>query len=107
MHRRQLWWGLMGLAGGVIVTYMIMSLAFTTITVQGIQETQKINRNTLDRLIDCTTPGMSCYQEGQRRTAEAVGNINLVIQLSAACADRQGVDTYEQIVKCVSEGLEQ
>lgn len=51
------------------------------------------NRDTLHELAaqsalirSCTTPGMPCFAEAQRRTAGAVANINRVIILAAACS---------------------
>lgn len=57
------------------------------------------------RLVDCTTPTGTCYRDAQARTGEAVGSINDVVILAAACADRAGVDTEAEIRECVLEGL--
>lgn len=39
-----------------------------------------------DRILDCTEPEGECFKQGQERTAKAVGDINRVIVLAAACA---------------------
>lgn len=35
---------------------------------------------------DCTTPEGDCYKRAQERTADAVGDINRVVIMAAACA---------------------
>ena len=39
-----------------------------------------------DLIIDCVQPTGKCYQDGQARTAKAIGSINEVSVLAAACA---------------------
>jgi hypothetical protein len=39
-----------------------------------------------DRILDCTDPKGKCFQESQKRTANAVGDINRVVVLAAACS---------------------
>lgn len=34
-----------------------------------------VNRRALQIMVDCTTPGHTCYEEGQKRTGEAVNQI--------------------------------
>lgn len=63
-----------------------------------------------DRIIDCTEPTGDCYKDGQRRTAQAVGNINRVIVLAAACSVGldPALDVAErqtEIQSCVIERL--
>lgn len=56
-------------------------------------------------ILDCTDPTGECFQQGQARTAEAVGNINRVVVLAAACARVPDNDTQEEIEDCVKQGL--
>jgi hypothetical protein len=56
----------------------------------------------------CTTPGQPCYARGQSQTADAVGNINRVVILAAACAvGKHGTSPQieAQIQSCVIDGL--
>lgn len=57
-------------------------------------------------LVDCTSPGGECYERGQERTGEAVGNINRIVVLAAACADRPGAHTVLEIERCIKGHLE-
>lgn len=52
------------------------------------------------RIIDCTEPGGECFEEGQERTAEAVGSINTVTGLSIVCGQR--FTTASEIFDCVA-----
>jgi hypothetical protein len=86
----------------------------TTLTVQNFQR-GKTNRDTLKQLTaqsalikSCTTPGQPCYARGQSQTADAVGNINRVVILAAACAvGKTGNESHveAQIQSCVIDGL--
>jgi hypothetical protein len=42
------------------------------------------------RILDCTEPEGQCFKDSQERTEDAVGSINRVIVLAAACS--VGVD---------------
>lgn len=70
------------------------------------------------QLIDCTTPGSSCYDEGQKRMEAAVENLiqanqldevatRRIVVLAAACAERRGVNSVEEIQVCVDKGLKE
>ena len=67
-------------------------------------------------LLDCTTPGGECFEAGQTRTARAVQNIidesllqeaatRRVVVLAAYCAAQPGVETVEQIERCIEDGM--
>ena len=65
---------------------------------------------TADAIHSCVTPGLPCFQRAQRRTADAVSNINRVVILAAACAvdlppDLSIVQRQTQIQSCVISGL--
>lgn len=53
------------------------------------------------RIEDCTTPGRDCYDSGQKRTADAIADINKVAVYAAACADQDGVQGEDEIYTCV------
>lgn len=43
-----------------------------------------------DRLVDCTTPGGKCYEQGRSTTSGAVGTINRVAVTVEYCAGHLG-----------------
>lgn len=53
------------------------------------------------RIEDCTTPGQPCYDDGLKQQADVIGDLNRVIVLAAACADRPGDQSVEEIQGCV------
>jgi hypothetical protein len=77
-----------------------------------------------EQLVNCTVPGKECYEEGQKRTADAVTAIveetlagvdrvadqshletRRIVQHAAACADEPGAQTYKEIERCVKQRL--
>lgn len=64
-------------------TYVVVTMRTTQVTNTGTLETSK---KTLAAIRSCTTPGRKCYDAGQKRTAAAVGDINRVVILAAACS---------------------
>lgn len=52
---------------------------------------------------DCTSPSGKCYQDGGRRTGQAVGSINTVTQIAVICADQY--DGRAAIEACIHEQL--
>ena len=68
-------------------------------------------QKTLDLIQDCTQPGGECYDEGQRRTAAAVGDIGrLSVYASACAADRSLLEQNleqraDSIQRCVTRLL--
>lgn len=95
------------LAAAALAVFVIASLTLTAYNaIVGIA--------TRAALLDCTTPGGQCYQEGQKRTAEAIrqlveaneaGEVTTreIVILAADCADNPGVDTADEIEACVGE----
>jgi hypothetical protein len=60
---------------------------------------------TLQIIEGCTTPGRACYERGQRQLAKAVGDINRVVVLAAACASGPVARTEAEIRACVLKQL--
>lgn len=58
-----------------------------------------------DLIIDCTSPGGKCYEEGQQRTAKVVAGLNVVSQYSVICGERENGE--EAILACVNQEVEQ
>lgn len=70
------------------------------------------NHKISEQIQDCIDSDGVCYERNQKQTAKAVGDINRVIVLAAACS--AGVDAELSVVQrqaliqeCVIEGLAQ
>jgi hypothetical protein len=59
------------------------------------------NRTNGQRVLDSTSSEGRCFQDAQRRTAEAVGTINEVTVLAVSCAQRVRGDVA--IRRCVAD----
>jgi hypothetical protein len=89
----------MCLAG--LVISLIYAIVQTYTLADAIREQQKTNVGTNERIVDCTTPGGKCYQQGQKRTGAAVADILKGATYAIACADKRGVQTEAEIQACV------
>lgn len=69
------------------------------------------------RLLSCTTPGLKCHNESQKRTALVVSQLieanttseiqtRRIVVLAAACSRFEGNTTIAQIEQCVTKQLE-
>jgi hypothetical protein len=100
----------------LVVAVVAMLAMLTWIAVQNrgtlvaTRRAQVASIDSQQRLVDCTTPGHSCYDESLKRQAAVIGDppapINNVVILAAACADRPGIQTETTIRACVLAGLE-
>lgn len=111
--RRQVGGALLGVAtGALVVLVMVLLVRVADLTAQ-IRETQKVTApltekidKTSRRIRSCTTPKMPCYERSQRQTAKAVGDINEVVILAAACASQMPGASVADITRCVTDGLD-
>ena len=104
------------LVGLLIVAVLALMVRTWSLTDQT-REAQKTNtgtleasQRTLDRVNDCTQPSGECFKRGQEQTAKAVGDINRVVVLAAACSvgldQKLGIDERQsQISSCVIDRL--
>jgi len=60
------------------------------------------------QLVDCTTPHGKCYQEGQKRTAEAIQALindneltRETVIAAIACGQDPANDTKEEVLACI------
>lgn len=81
--------------------YLLCTLALTAYTVVTIRVNQVDGRAVLDRVKSCTTPGRKCFDDGQRRTANAVGDITQASIYASYCAAREPGQTVAEIQACV------
>lgn len=100
------------LLGALIVFLQLRVTLQAGETVERIRDTQKVSSSNVatikdlaQRIKSCTTPGEPCSERGQRQTARAVGDINKVVVLAAACADQPNVQTRTEIQACIVRAL--
>lgn len=93
MKRMRVAWAVVGVMGGLCVIVVVVAILVSATKSTAIRDTQVTNTQllentgaTLELIQSCTTPGEPCYDDGQKRTAAAVGDINRVIVLAAACS---------------------
>lgn len=90
---------------GLLVIFIGLLLA---VTWQNNQLAHQVNR-TNKVMVDCTTPGGSCYKEGEVRTGKAIGDIIRAEVFMAECArlypDEAGPAYDKKLEACVMERL--
>ena len=104
------------LVGVLIVAVLLMMVRTWSLTDQ-IRDSQQTNtgtleatQQTLDAVNDCTQPAGECFKRGQSQTAKAVGDINRVVVLAAACSvgldQRLSVEERQSVISsCVIDRL--
>lgn len=93
-ERQRPWLGaVVGVLIGVLLVSVLAMLVRTFSLADSIRESQKANtgtllssQQTLKAVEDCTQPAGECFKRGQKATASAVGDINRVVILAAACS---------------------
>lgn len=83
----------------VIGVIFVVTQTFTLLTT--VRETQKDSRESVEAIRDCTQPSGECYREARERSARTVTDIGKVSAYAAACADRPGVQTEDEVRLCV------
>jgi hypothetical protein len=103
---------ILGMALSAVVTIFLVAVIVSATKSTQIRDTQETNTEksdardeVLDRIRNCTTPGRPCYDRGQRQLAKAVGDVNRVVILAAACASKPFEQSVEAIQACVVDGL--
>lgn len=103
---------ILGMGGSaVVVTFLIAVIVSATTTTQ-IADKQDTNTEksekrdlVLETIKNCTTPGRPCYERGQRQLAKAVGDVNRVVIIAAACASQPYGQSVADIQRCVVDQL--
>lgn len=106
------------IAASVTIVLMLAGLLFVrqAQTITEIRATQQEGSPSSKRIIalsnliaGCVTPGDTCYDDGQKRTADAVESITTSIgtitAITVACGDQAGQQTVTQIRACVTKQL--
>jgi hypothetical protein len=109
--RHELFKTIRGLLISLVIGVLLATVLIETVVIVRINERGQGSRDLLEKidnsnsiLIDCTTPGHKCYDDGQKATSDAVGQINRIIILASFCA--QDNHTLVDIQLCVTDNLQ-
>lgn len=100
---------LMGLIAAAVVICVVLVTSVVVLLVQSRQRGNdtrallRTNTATSQQIADCTTAGGKCYQEGARRSAEAIGLLLQGQKQIALC--RADSDTRDELEKCIDRAL--
>ena len=105
-----------GAAAYGLAALMVMGFAWLAIqnyqTTTAIRETQKSSRSLIEgidtltnKINSCVDPGGECFQKGQARTKEVVGNLGKTAAYASACADQSGVQGTQEVLDFVLQRL--
>lgn len=93
MKQNRIAWGIASVTSALLVVIVVTAVLVSAAKSSAIRDAQVSNTRTLDNtaltlqlIQSCTTPGEKCYEDAQARTAKAVGDINRVVVLAAACS---------------------
>ena len=93
----------------LLIIFGVMTICVTTgfvvYTLTEVQRVSQVNSRLNQRMIECTTPGYRCYDEGQERTGQAVVTLNEVTKAAVICADQPGVITQATMESCLKKQL--
>lgn len=108
-RKRALWVVIYVCAAALLLSVIGTLAAVRNTQLEGTPTGQKILAAS-DRILDCTDPDGQCYKDSQARTAKAVGDINRVIVLAAACSvgvprDMTVAERQAEISSCVINRL--
>ena len=115
-RRRHFWQFILAVCALTFLLGVVATVASTRQAVDEVRKTQldgtplgKQLAASADRILDCTDAGDKttgrppgkCYIQNQKSTAEAIGNINRVAVLAAACAAGlpEGLSDQQRVVR--------
>lgn len=91
------------LAWAALVVSIIIVLAAGVVLMWQLYRINQEQVRTADQIVGCTTPGMACYEDAQRRSATLVAVLQQGFQQAAWCARLS--DTHEQFEECLALDL--
>lgn len=119
--RAELWKRILIVAITVLVTVVLVVLLWVVGLIRATQQTgsptlraiaaqqDDIERgtdaaiDTNDQILDCLTPGGTCYEQARRNSRDTVTSINEVTAYAAVCADRPGAQSLSDIRLCIAD----
>lgn len=115
--RTELLGAVTGFLAGLAVLGMVAVLWQTFETTQAMRSTQLDSKRTVELIESCTTPDGECAQRGAESTGAAIDQISAnsrrmheltrrYAAAAAACADRAGTQTTEQIASCIRKVIQ-
>lgn len=69
--------------------------------VEATNESAQRIEDTADRIEECTTPGMDCYERGQQQLKDTVAGLNRYGLVVASCSSGSVAITVEELNRCV------
>lgn len=90
---------------GFLIVGLIYFNVSSNALAQQIKSGQKDTQRTAAIILDCTQPSGTCFQNGERRTGQAVSLIKLAQVAAVACADRPGQQSLDEINACVERTM--
>ena len=95
------------IANYALAVAIAVLLAYLTVNSQvELQQLSKVAKDTKtnsERLVDCTTPGGKCYEQGRSTTSGAIGTINRIAITIEYCAGHLGpTATIAALNACVT-----
>jgi len=90
----------LGVAVAVALAFIVLAQGYQLQKLGGVAADTKRNS---DRLVDCTTPGGKCYEQGRSATSGAVGTINRITIAAVYCSGKLGLSaTIGDLTACVT-----
>ena len=88
--------------GGAVVIAVISTVIIQGYQLSSLSHVSDDTRRNSDRLVDCTTPGGKCYEQGRSASSGAVGTINKATIAAIWCSGKLGPGaTIQQLQLCV------
>lgn len=87
---------------GVTVLFATITMFAVLILLTRVDETTVSTNRYGERLVDCTTPGHKCYDDGLKNQAEAIESLNKITIYATFCAKTlPPTITVEEMQKCI------
>jgi hypothetical protein len=90
---------------GLIFMAVAASLTVLMLQQASILHNGEISKQSVDILVDCTTPQGECYKSGNKSQSSAVRSINEVSILAAYCANKPENKTADTIRACIQDEI--
>jgi hypothetical protein len=102
---REIGWAIVYVLLSSLVISVLYVVLQTFTLASTMRETQQSSASSVDAIRDCTEVGGECFERSQKRTGKVVADLGKVSAYAAACADRPGVQTEDDVLACVLRRL--
>jgi Na+-translocating ferredoxin:NAD+ oxidoreductase RnfG subunit len=102
--RRAVLIGRIALALGVLLAVIALVLSLLTLLArqQANHQAQLRQQQILTILVNCTTPGHKCYDDGQKRTGALIKELEETAVLANLCAAHHPNSTRRELEACIA-----